>query len=394
MTWRADDVRAADDRQEDDVSGPLTGIRIVEFAGKGPAPLAGMLLGDLGADVVRVDRADEVDDRSEAPPLGRNRRSIALDLKKPAALELALDLIGRADGLLEGFRPGTMERLGLGPDVCLDRNPRLVYGRMTGWGQDGPLGDAAGHDVNYIALTGTLHAIGRQGEPPTIPLALVGDFGGGGMYLAFGMLAGLLESRSSGRGQVLDAAIIDGVALLQTIFSSRMGRSWRPERGTNLVDGGCPFYDVYECADGEHVSIGALEPKFYAALLVALGLDDLDPRSQYDRQTWQTVRKRLQETFLSRTRDEWSRALAGTDVCFAPVLTMQEARSHPHHAARGTFVEVNGLMQGGVGPRYSRTPGGIRRGLARPGQHTDEILAELGRDRHAAASLRVEGVVR
>lgn len=374
------------------MAGPLAGIRIIEFAGKGPVPLAGMLLGDLGADVIRIDRAEEVgDDRIEAPPLGRNRRSIGLDLKNPAAVEVALELIADADGLLEGFRPGTMERLGLGPDVCMDRNPRLVYGRMTGWGQEGPWAGYAGHDLNYIALTGALHAIGRAGEPPVIPLALVGDFGGGGMYLAFGMLAGILESRVSGRGQVVDAAIVDGVALMQTVFSSRMGSSWSTERGTNLVDGGRHFYDVYECADGEFISLGSLEPKFYAGLLRTLGLDDLDPAAQHDPAVEDLARKRLRETFLTRRRDEWSAVLEKADICFAPVLTMLEAPEHPHNAARGTFSEVDGLLQGAVGPRYSRTPGSIRGPLTRPGDHTDEILRDLGRNPETA---RAEGAAR
>ncbi len=377
------------------MSGPLTGVRIVEFAGKGPVPFAGMLLGDLGADVVRIDRADEVgNERVEQPVLGRNRRSIGLDLKDPAGVEVALELVADADGLLEGFRPGTMERLGLGPDVCLARNPRLVYGRMTGWGQDGPYATYAGHDLNYIALTGALHAIGRPGEKPVIPLALVGDFGGGGMYLAFGVLAGIIESRASGEGQVIDAAIVDGVALLQTVFSSRVGSGWSLERGTNLVDGGRHFYDVYECADGEYVSIGSLEPKFYAGLLKVLGFDDLDAAAQHDPATFDRARARFHETFLTKTRDEWCAILEAADICFAPVLTMTEAAAHPHNVARGTFTDVDGLLQGAVGPRFSRTPGEIRRPVVPPGDDTDEILGELGRDASAIASLRAEGAVR
>ncbi len=377
------------------MSGPLSGVRIVEFAGKGPVPFAGMLLGDLGADVIRIDRADEVgNERVEPPVLGRNRRAIGLDLKDPAALEIAFELVAGADGLLEGFRPGTMERLGLGPDACLARNPRLVYGRMTGWGQDGPYAAYAGHDLNYIALTGALHAIGRQGEAPAIPLALVGDFGGGGMYLAFGILAGIIESRMSGQGQVIDAAIVDGVALLQTVFSSRVDSSWSLERGTNLVDGGRHFYDVYECSDGEYVSIGSLEPKFYAGLLKVLGLDDLDAAAQHDPTTFDRARARFRETFLTKTRDEWCVILEEADICFAPVLTMTEAAAHPHHVARGTFVDVDGLLQGSVGPRYSRTPGQVRRPVVPAGDDTDEILGELGRDASAIASLRAEGAVR
>ncbi|TAK69693.1 MAG: CoA transferase [Actinomycetota bacterium] len=373
--------------------GPLEGLRIVEFRGLGPVPFAGMLLSDMGAEVIRIDRAEAVGP-GQPDVLGRNRRSIALDLKKPEATEVALELVASADGLLEGFRPGAMERLGLGPDVCLERNPRLVYGRMTGWGQTGPYAKSAGHDLNYIALTGALAAIGRKDGPPEIPLAFVGDFGGGGMMLAFGMLAALFESARSGTGQVVDAAIVDGVALLMTTFTSNysLGR-WSLTRGTNLVDSGRHFYDVYRCSDGEYVSVGSIEPVFYARLLAALGLDDIDPADQHDLSQDPAVRERLTELFATKPRDEWVRLLEGADACFAPVLSMAEAPQHPHNAARGTFTEVGGLLQGSVAPRLSRTPGEIVRPPAKAGADSDALLDELGRTPEQIAALRAAGAV-
>ena len=376
------------------MAGPLEGVRIIEFRGLGPAPFAAMLLSDMGADVVRIDRFAQESASVGPDVLSRNRRSIAIDLKRQEGLALALDLATGADGLIEGFRPGTMERLGLGPDACLERNPRLVYGRMTGWGQTGPYANRAGHDLNYIALTGALAAIGRRGEPPAVPLALVGDFGGGGMLMAFGMTAALYEASRSGRGQVVDAAIIDGVALMMSTFSSRYSRGdWSLQRGSNLVDSGRPFYDVYECADGEYVSVAALEPAFYARLLKILQLDDLDANAQHIPDGWEPLRRRLREVFLTRTRDEWSERLQDPDLCFAPVVSMAEAPNHPHHAARGTYTTVDGLTQGAVAPRLSRTPGAVSRPLARSGQHTDEILRELGIKDEQIQSLRQQAVV-
>lgn len=361
-------------------TGPLAGVRVVEFRGLGPVPFAGMLLSDLGADVVRVDRTVDVGRDATAPDvLGRNRRSIALDLKSDDGRALALELVKRADILLEGFRPGAMERLGLGPEPCLEWRPELVYGRATGWGQEGPLAESAGHDLNYIALSGALAAIGSAGGSPQIPLALVGDFGGGGMLLAFGVVSALNVARTTGVGQVVDASIVDAVALTMTTFTSKHARGeWSLDRGTNLVDGGRPFYDVYQCRDGGYVSVGSLEPEFYAGLLRALDLTDVDPARQHDPSDWDILRERLRTTFLTRTRDEWVRFLADEDICVAPVLDMAEAPQHPHHAQRGTYVEVDGLLQGAPAPRFSRTPGAIVRPPVRAGEHTAEVLDELG----------------
>jgi alpha-methylacyl-CoA racemase len=364
------------------VAGPLTGLTVVELAGIGPGPFAAMVLADMGADVVRVDRADRVHEVPADPPpdlLRRGRRSVAVDLKQPAGVAAVLRLVERADALIEGFRPGVAERLGLGPDVCLNRNERLVYGRMTGWGQDGPMAGAAGHDINYIGLAGALHPIGRRGERPVPPLNLVGDFGGGGMLLAFGVVCGIVEASRSGHGQVIDAAMIDGAALLTTVVHGMIAKgSWRPERGTNIVDSGAPFYEVYECADGGHVCVGALEPQFYAELLHRLGLDNGSLPDQHDRAQWPAVKDRFAAVFKARTRDEWCRLLEGTDVCFAPVLSPVEATGHDHHIRRGTFVDVAGIVQPAPAPRFSRTPGAIVRPPSSPGEHTEEVLAAWG----------------
>ncbi|HVV29850.1 MAG TPA: CaiB/BaiF CoA-transferase family protein, partial [Mycobacteriales bacterium] len=341
------------------MTGPLHGIRLVELAGIGPGPFAAMMLADMGAEIVRVDRTTSGDGHrgmASVDILNRGRRSIAVDLKKPAAVEAVLRLVEQADGLLEGFRPGVTERLGLGPDACLARNPRLVYGRMTGWGQDGPYAPAAGHDINYIALTGALHAIGQAGGPPVPPLNLVGDFGGGGMLLAFGMVCGLLEARGSGQGQVVDAAMVDGAALLMSMtYSLRAAGMWDGERGTNLLDGGAPYYSVYETADGKWVALGANEPQFFAELLRRLGLPAELADGREDPANWPVLREQLAGAIRSRTRDAWEQELGGTDVCFGPVLSMAEAAGHPHLSARSTFVERDGLTQPAPAPRFSRT---------------------------------------
>jgi alpha-methylacyl-CoA racemase len=367
------------------MSGPLTGLRIVELAGLGPGPFCAMMLADMGAEVIRVDRPDSsppTPERTTAEVLNRGRRSIAVDLKSPGGAEVVLALAERADGLIEGFRPGVVERLGIGPDVCQARNPRLVYGRMTGWGQSGPYAAAPGHDINYIALAGALWPVGRRTDPPVPPLNLVGDYGGGGMVLAFGMVCALYEARHSGLGQVIDAAMVDGTAALTAIVHGlRAAGEWLDEREANLVDGGAHFYGVYETADGGYISIGSIEPRFYGELLRRIGLGDAELPEQNDRAAWPELRRRLQEVFLTQTRDEWCRLLEGAEVCFAPVLSPAEAPAHPHNVARGTFVEVAGVVQPAPAPRFSRTPGAVRRPPARPGEHTDEILAELGLER-------------
>ncbi|HEX6417713.1 MAG TPA: CaiB/BaiF CoA-transferase family protein [Acidimicrobiales bacterium] len=378
--------------------GPLAGITIIEIAGIGPGPYCGMLLADLGADVIRIDRAQSVQggdpERPPADLLARGRRSVGVDLKHPDGMEVVLGLVERADALFEGFRPGVAERLGVGPDDCLARNPRLVYGRMTGWGQAGPYAAAAGHDINYISLAGALEPIGRRGQAPVPPLNLVGDFGGGGLLLAFGLLAALLEAQRSGRGQVIDAAMVDGAASLMTMTHSlRAMGVWSDERGTNLLDTGAHYYDVYETADGKYVSIGSIEPQFYAELLRLTGLEGEDLPWQNDRSQWPAMKERFAAVFRARTRDEWCEILEGTDVCFAPVLAIPEAIEHPHNVARGTFVEVAGIPQPGPAPRFSRTPGEIRRPPAHPGQHTDEVLSEAGFDAERLAKLREAGAI-
>jgi alpha-methylacyl-CoA racemase len=378
--------------------GPLAGITVVEIAGIGPGPFCGMMLADLGADVIRVDRAGSVQggdpERPPADLLARGRRSVGVDLKSPDGVEVVLSLVERADALFEGFRPGVAERLGIGPDECLARNPRLVYGRMTGWGQDGPYASTAGHDINYISLAGALDPIGRRGEAPVPPLNLVGDFGGGGLLLAFGLLAGLLEAKASGRGQVIDAAMVDGAAALMTMTHSlRAMGIWNDERGTNMLDTGAHFYDVYETADGRYVSIGSIEPQFYAELLRLTGLEGEELPFQHDRAKWPEMKERLAAIFRTRTRDEWCALMEGTDVCFAPVLAIPEAVEHPHNVARGTFVEVAGIPQPGPAPRFSRTGAEISSPPAHPGQHTDEVLAEAGFDADRIAKLREAGAI-
>jgi crotonobetainyl-CoA:carnitine CoA-transferase CaiB-like acyl-CoA transferase len=344
--------------------GPLAGLKVIELAGIGPGPMCAMLLADLGATVLRIDRREPVA-LGIARPLEfnlllRNRLSVALDLKRPEDGALVLRLIDRADALIEGFRPGVTERLGLGPDVCIARNPRLVYGRMTGWGQEGPLARAAGHDINYIALTGALHATGRAAQPPSVPLNLLGDYAGGSLYLAFGLLAAIIEARGSGKGQVVDAAIVDGTAHLLTSFHGLLAMgAFREERGTNIVDSGAYFYDVYECADGEWVSVGPIEGRFHDALLSALGIDAARIGAQMNPEAWPRGKALLAERFRTRTRAQWCELLEGTDACFAPVLRLSEAPDHPHMRARGTYVEVGGVTQPAAAPRFSRTPSGV-----------------------------------
>ncbi|MEU1280307.1 CaiB/BaiF CoA-transferase family protein [Streptomyces sp. NPDC005805] len=367
--------------QTQGTGGPLSGLRVLELAAIGPAPFACMLLADLGADVVRVDRPG-------APRafgswhrvLDRGRRSVALDLKDPAAVDALLRLVDGADVLVEGYRPGVAERLGVGPALCLARNPRLVYGRMTGWGQDGPLAREPGHDINYLALSGALDAIGRAGGPPVLPLNLLGDFAGGGLPLAFGILAALQERGRSGRGQVVDSAIVDGTAaLLGMLAATTAAGEWQPERGTNTLDGGAPFYDVYACADGRHIAVGALEDRFYAALLTGLGLDPATVPDRSDPAAWPALRERFAARFRTRTRDAWAAAFAGTEACVTPVLTLHEAERHPHHRARGVHIGADGIVQPAPAPRFDRTPPPpVPAPAPAVGAHTAEILAEIG----------------
>ncbi len=376
--------------------GPLHGVRVIEMASLAPAPFGCMILADLGADVVRVDRVGGGDglDLGPAGPLARSRRSIALNLKDPAGIDVLLRLADTADVLVEAFRPGVAERLGFGPQVCAGRNPRLVYARMTGWGQHGPLASTAGHDIDYIAVAGSLDPIGRAGQRPVPPLNLVGDFGGGGMLLAVGVLAALLERERSGLGQVVDAAMVDGSALLASfLYGLRAAGAWRDGRGTNLLDGGAPFYDTYRTADGRHMAVGALEPKFYAELLARLGLDPAGLPAQYDRSGWPALRAALAAAFGGRTQAEWAAVFDGSDACVAPVNSMADAPDHPHNAARGTFVDVGGLVQPAPAPRFSRTPAGPPGPPVAPGASTGEVLAGLGFSDEQISSLRERGAV-
>ncbi len=363
--------------------GPLSGYKIIEMAGIGPAPMCAMLLADMGADVLLIDRTTGSDLgiplSAKYDLLKRGRRSVALDLKRPEAVATALRLIAQADALIEGFRPGVMERLGLGPDVCLAGNPRLVYGRMTGWGQEGPLAHAAGHDINYIALVGVLHAIGRKGESPVPPLNLVGDFGGGALYLALGVVAGLLEAQKSGRGQVVDAAMIDGAASLMTLmYGLHAAGKWVEQRGANMLDSGAHYYDTYETSDGKYVAVGAIEAKFYRELLRLSGLEGEKLPAQNETSSWSAMKQRLTAIFRTKTRDEWCRIMEGTEVCFAPVLSMSEAAAHPHNRHRATLVEVDGVTQPAPAPRFSRTPGAIQRPPSASGADTETALRDWG----------------
>lgn len=378
------------------MAGPLTGLKVIEMVGIGPAPFCAMMFADMGAEVVRIDRPrPPVEAGAErADILARGRRSVSIDLGKPGAADAVLEMIDKADVLIEGFRPGVMERLGLGPDVCLARNPRLVYGRMTGWGQYGPLSHAAGHDINYIALTGVLHAIGRSGDAPVVPLNYVGDFGGGAMLLAFGVLSALYETRNSGKGQVVDAAMTDGSALLSAMmYGMKAGGHWSNQRGENLLDGGAHFYDTYACADGKYVAIGAIEPKFYALLLELCGIDDPTFSGQMDSRRWPVLKHRLADVFRTRTRDEWCLLMEGSDVCFAPVLDWDEAPLHPHNQARGTFIDVDGVVQPAPAPRFSRTAPATPRPPSPPGESGIDVLQSWGLSDEQLERLKSSGAI-
>ncbi|SFP72316.1 CaiB/BaiF CoA transferase family protein [Amycolatopsis rubida] len=374
-------------------SGPLAGVRIVELGGVGPTPFACMLLADLGAEVLRIERPPGYDGGAPIEPrfelMNRGRRGVPLDLKTPDAVAAVLRMVRQADALVEGFRPGVAEKLGLGPGECLAVNPALVYGRMTGWGQDGPLARAAGHDVNYVSLTGVVHSIGEAGGPPVIPLNLAGDFGGGSLYLALGVVSALLESRTSGQGQVVDAAMVDGSASLMTAFYGfRAAGYWTDDRGTNRLDSGAPWYQVYETADGGWISLAANETRFWRNTLRMLGFAEDELPGQHDREHWPEMKKRFAEVFRTKARDEWCALAEGQDVCLAPVLSMAEAPRHPHLRARGTFVEVDGVVQPAPAPRFSRTPGAIQRPPAAPGEHAAEALADWGFSAEESAALR------
>jgi alpha-methylacyl-CoA racemase len=381
--------------------GPLAGKRIIEIAGIGPGPFAAMLLSDLGAEVIRVERAGAVRGPTPDKPAGdvslRGRRNVAIDLKHPDGVATLLDLIESADGLIEGFRPGVMERLGVGPDVCLERNPKLVFGRMTGWGQDGPYAQAAGHDINYISLAGALAHFGRAGQAPVPPLNMVGDFGGGGMFLALGVVAALLEAQTSGQGQVVDTAMVDGTAVLMTMFWSMKAAGIFDEQnpGTNLLDTGAHFYDVYECSDGRYISIGSIEPQFYAELMRLTGLEGDDQFArQMDATQWPELKVRIAELFKTKTCDEWCELMEMTDVCFAPVLTMSEAAQHPHNVERQTFIELGGTVQPAPAPRFSRTAAEVTQLPAHAGEHTREVLADWGVNAERIGQLLESGAVR
>lgn len=374
--------------------GPLKNVKIIELAGIGPAPFCGMMLSDMGADVIRIDR-EGVD-----PPLGRNgalsrgRRSIIVDLKNSAGIELVLKLVEKSDALIEGYRPGVMERLGLGPDDCLGRNPRLVYGRMTGWGQDGPLAELSGHDINYIALSGALHTIGTGKDGPVPPLNLVGDFGGGGMYLAFGLVCALLEARNSGQGQVVDAAMIDGASsLMAMIYGMKAENKWQDSRQSNILDGAAHYYRCYECSDNKWIAIGALEDQFYSLLLDKLGIQLTSLTERHDSANWQPLHEQLQAIFLTKSRDEWQDLLDGTDACFAPVLNLEEAPLHPHNASRNTFVSIDGQWQPAPAPRFSRSVPEANFTAAINGAHSSEILSDSGYSETEIMKLRGTGII-
>ncbi|MCH8140305.1 MAG: CoA transferase [Proteobacteria bacterium] len=373
--------------------GPLQGFRIIELAGIGPGPFCGMMLSDMGAEVIRIDRVG-ASTRRPKDVLARNRRSVAVDLKQPKGVEIVLRLVETADALFEGFRPGVTERLGIGPDDCLARNEKLVYGRMTGWGQEGPMAQAAGHDINYIGLAGALHGIGRPGECPVPPLNLVGDFGGGGMLLAYGLVCGLLETQRSGKGQVVDAAMVDGAASLMAMFFSMaaMG-AYTENRGTNMLDGGAHFYDTYETQDGKHICIGSIEPQFYALLVEKAGLDKERFAPQMDSSQWPAFKEELKEVFKAKSRDEWCDIMEGSDVCFAPVLSILEAPDHPHNKARQTFLEVDGIMQPAPSPRFSRTVPRVSHSARVVGEDSVAVLKDCGFDDDEISELQQAAVI-
>ncbi len=378
--------------------GPLAGIRIIELGGVGPVPFAALLLADMGAEVIRIERAEAGDGGLPGDPrlhlLNRGRRSLALDLKNPKAVETVLRLVRDADALIEGFRPGVAERLGLGPEECHAANSRLVYGRMTGWGQDGPLAREPGHDINYIALTGVLHSVGQADGPPVIPLNLAGDFGGGSLYLVMGVLSALIEAKGSGRGQVVDAAMVDGSASLMTLIYGALAMGyWADERGANRLDSGAPLYNVYETADGKYIGIGANETRFYRNAVKLLGLEDAGLPDQHDKSGWPLIREKFAAAFRTRTRDDWVALAKGREVCISPVLSLHEAPTHPHLRARNTFVELDGVVQPAPAPRFSRTPGAIQGPPACPGEHSEAILADWGFSGQEIAALRDSGAV-
>jgi alpha-methylacyl-CoA racemase len=374
------------------MAGPLQGVRIIEMAGIGPGPFAGMMLADHGAEVIRVDRPGR---QSPEPVLGRNRKSIVVDLKSADGIALVRELAKSADGFFEGLRPGVMERLGLGPEVLIADNPRLVYGRMTGWGQTGPYAPAAGHDINYIALSGALHAYGRAGEKPTPPINMVGDFGGGGMMLAFGMVSALLSAKTTGKGQVIDCAMTEGAAVLMgMIWGFRGMGAWKDERGVNMLDTGAHFYDSYECADGKFISIGSIEPQFYALLRKLTGLDaDPDFDAQMDSTQWPALKAKLTALFKTQPRDHWCQMMEATDVCFAPILSMAEAPEHPHNKARDAFREIGGMMQPMPAPRYSGTPTAVPTAAPKAGNDTEAVLKALGYDEGRLTALKSAGAI-
>ena len=374
--------------------GPLKGLKIIEMAGIGPGPFCGMVLADLGAKIIRVDRASAIGTGSKQDAANRGKKSIAVDLKSEEGVEVVLKLVETADAIFEGFRPGVMERLGLGPDVCSKRNERIVFGRMTGWGQEGPLANAAGHDINYISLTGALAAIGRPGSPPVPPLNLIGDFGGGGMLLALGLVAALLESKESKKGQVVDAAMTDGSALLMTmIYTMQSSGVWKTSMGSNLLDGGSHFYDTYECKDGKFISLGSIEPQFYALLCQIAELDESIFGNQMSRDSWPEQKEAIKKIILDKTRDEWCELMEGTDVCFAPVLDMSEAPKHPHNVERKTFIDLEGVTQPAPAPRFSRTEPEVVSSPSIVGEHTDEVLTSIGFSDEDINTLKTSGAV-
>ena len=374
--------------------GPLKGLKIIEMAGIGPGPFCGMVLADLGAEIIRVDRASAIGTGSKQDPSNRGKKSIAVDLKAKEGVEVVLKLVETADAIFEGFRPGVMERLGIGPEVCMARNDRIVFGRMTGWGQEGPLANAAGHDINYISLSGALAAIGRPGSPPVPPLNLIGDFGGGGMLLALGLVAALLESKESKKGQVVDAAMTDGSALLMTmIYSMQSSGMWKTTMGSNLLDGGSHFYDTYECKDGKFISIGSIEPQFYALLCQIAELDEKVFSKQMSRDLWPEQKEEIKKIFVKKTRDEWCELMEGTDVCFAPVLDMSEAPQHPHNKERKTFIDLEGVTQPAPAPRFSRTEPEVVSSPSIVGEHTNEVLSSIGLSEEDISTLKTSGAV-
>ena len=375
--------------------GPLNGYTVIELAGIGPAPMGGMILADMGAEVIRIDRAGAADPKLTERVSGRGKKSVVLNLKDPAGVDTLLRMVENADALIDPYRPGVCEKLGIGPEVCLQRNPKLVFARMTGWGQEGPLAQAAGHDINYISITGALYAMGRRGEKPVPPLNLVGDMGGGGMLLVNGILAALLETANSGKGQVIDAAMVDGAAQLMWMFHSfeSLGAWDASQREANMLDGGAHFYDTYECADGEYISVGSIEPQFYALLKEKAGLSEADFGDQNNQGLWPGMKEKLGEVFKSKTQAEWCALMEGTDVCFAPVLSFTDAPVHPANVARKTYLEVDGVVQPAPAPRFSRTPGAVAHGAHGLGEDTDAVLSAMGFAEQDIASLRANGAI-